>query len=24
LKKEAKGGVVFVPLVGKKGYSDWI
>jgi len=22
LKKEAKGGVVFVPLVGKKGYSD--
>ncbi len=24
LKKEAKGGVVFVPLVGKKGYSDRI
>jgi protein-L-isoaspartate(D-aspartate) O-methyltransferase len=24
LKKEAKGGVVFVPLLGKKGYSDWI
>lgn len=24
LKKEAKGGVVFVPLVGKKGYSDWV
>lgn len=23
LKKEAKGGVVFVPLVGKKGFSDW-
>ena len=22
LKKEAKGGVVFVPLVGKKGFSD--
>jgi protein-L-isoaspartate(D-aspartate) O-methyltransferase len=24
LKKEAKGGVVFVPLIGKKGYSEWI
>ena len=23
LKKEAKMGVVFVPLVGKKGFSDW-
>ncbi len=23
LKKEAKGGVVFVPLVGKKGFSDF-
>ncbi|MGB8216542.1 MAG: protein-L-isoaspartate O-methyltransferase [Candidatus Methanoperedens sp.] len=23
LKKEAKGGVVFVPLLGKKGFSDY-
>ncbi|HWQ95885.1 MAG TPA: protein-L-isoaspartate O-methyltransferase [Candidatus Methylomirabilis sp.] len=23
LKKEDKGGVVFVPLVGEKGFSDW-
>lgn len=22
LKKEAKGGVIFVPLVGKKGFTD--